>query len=174
MLPWRVERVFFGRVRVRSLADENNCRLLPDPTGRSFLETIQPDADPERGLPRADRYREPGCAALAFAAQEREHIALAHPRRGVLLCPGRRGPDARRRRNPHGAKVRRCAGRARPVAPGIQRYRYGGALADHRRAGGAGISARFKLEDRPLGNLSGRPETIARRAGGFCFTAATS
>src|SRR5436305_14561022 len=47
----------------------------------------------------------------------------------------KRGPHARRRRDVDRAEIRRSAGRARPVAPGVQRHRRRATLAYRRRAG---------------------------------------
>ena len=86
-------------IRVYRLAYESVSRLSSHQAGRPLLAALQPDANPERGLSGAHREREPRRAALAVAAQEREHAAQAHPRGGVLFRAGRHGPDARGRRD---------------------------------------------------------------------------
>lgn len=62
------------------------------------------------------------------------------------------------------AALRRRAGRAGPVAPGVQRHRRRGALAHHRRAGGTGIPARLKIADGPLAHLSSRSHPTSEGA----------
>jgi len=66
------------------------------------------------------------------------------------------------RRVQHQQDFVRRAGRPGPVAPSVQRYRRRGALAHHWRAGGTGISARLKIADEPLADLSNRPDTVAQ------------
>src|SRR6266487_475669 len=116
---------------------------------------LQPDANPERGLSGAHRKRESRRAALAIAAQKREHVAQTYPRGGILFRAGRRGPHPGGRRDVDRAEIRRGIGWAGPVAPSVQRYRRRGALAHRGGAGGGGISARCKDQARHVAHLSG-------------------
>ena len=58
---------------LRKVPDESDRRLFFDQAGRSLLAALQSDENPERGLSGAHRERESWRAALAFAAEEREH-----------------------------------------------------------------------------------------------------
>ena len=100
-------------------------------------------------IPNADylertRQRKYWRAAVAIAAEEREHVAQAYSLGGVLFRSRRHGSHACRRRNVDGAEIRRRAGRAGPIATGVQRYRRRSAVAYRRRTGGAGISEGLK------------------------------
>ena len=51
------------------------------------------------------------------------------------------------------------------IAPGVQRHRRRGAVADRRRTGGSGISARLEIQDRSFNDISGGSETTAQGTG---------
>src|SRR5262249_17324353 len=89
------------------------------------------------------------------------HVAQAHPPGGILFRARRHRPPERGRRDADRATLRRLAGRAGPVAPGVQRHRRRSALAYPRRTGGNGIAAWRAGEARPVADLSGRSEAIA-------------
>ena len=89
---------------------ESDSGLSPYQARRPALAAVELDENSKRGLSGTHRQRKYRRAAVAIAAQKREHAAQAHPLGGILFCARRHGPHARRRRNVDRAEIRRRAG----------------------------------------------------------------